>query len=270
MEEEKGSASVSISLKEVLGGITVILLFFVIGPLALLLAWPIQLFASRAPIWDPDRYWDGVKGYAVLFGLLYLFFVLRFGLFTPDGHLDLNLMHLATRLGMEAINVSPLALLRHWTLGLLLAPLCAFELERSSAKTRRYLLRILTSEEQQRLAERKQQAKQRAAERMRLVQRGQHATATKGFLSASPLPEAQKTFVSVHEEGTSGQRTVEEQRRSIWLQEQAAHKARQTPLSEPTLPSAALPTAFQTPPSPKPNAKKEKQDKGDGSMDDLL
>jgi hypothetical protein len=69
--------------------IAVVVSLLVVGPIALVPAWFVRRFAARAPVWDPDRYWDAVRGCAVVGSAIYAVLAMRVLLFIGT-HLDLS------------------------------------------------------------------------------------------------------------------------------------------------------------------------------------
>jgi hypothetical protein len=146
--------------------IAVVVSLLVVGPIALVPAWFVRRFAARAPVWDPDRYWDAVRGCAVVGSAIYAVLAMRVLLFIGT-HLDLSLAHLVQRAVMIAFDFSGPALLVRWSAGLLLTAVFALELERSAPRTDRSPIRMLTEAEKQVLAAREAERKRQEQERQR-------------------------------------------------------------------------------------------------------
>ena len=260
--------------------ILLFIIFFIIGPVTVFLAVFLQRGISRASSpWDADRYWEGVKGYAVAGILVYAILVASLALGGSIHQPDLSLAHMAYRLLIEGLDLSTLALLSKWTAGLLFLPALALLQERTAPRTDRSLLRILTPDEQHTLDTRKAEEKrqmeitqaQTNAKQKTVPQAVTRTTKTKAPLPRTtereepdtPLNPAKldkRTFWQrVPDDAPMKQIAREEQTRNQSTSDQA--QKREIPRS-PSEPARG--------PSVTPKSKPQKQDKGDGSMDELL
>jgi len=240
--------------------IVLFLIIFIIGPIVVGFSVLLQRFAlCRVPPWDPDRYWDSIKGYAFVAIAVYAILVLRIALFGPGGQLDLGVTHMACRLLMEGLDLASPALLFKWAAGLLLLPALDLLQERSSPRTDRTLYRILTPNERQTLAEREQ--KEVHPEATGNAEPGITRKAPARRPTAKRLPEGpinppqQGNPVQreqLPDDANSRQPAHEEQERNQFLKDEAQKMNLLPP----------------TPATPKP--RQPKVDKGDGSMDELL
>lgn len=243
-----------------------LLVLLVAGPTVLLPAYLLRAFASNVPVWDPDRRWDGVRGYAAVGGLIYAYLV-TLELLVVGGHLDLALAHIALRSLQAAFDFSWPALAQHWAAGLLLSPAFALSLERTQPHTDRVPFRVLSQAEKQILQDRATERKRQEEERQRLEaaeQQRQRAVAEaerkrQQAATAQRTNRVKETRATTQASGPANASTAnlptEEHARNQFLADQANARGITSPANVP-------------PPPPKP--KRVKRDKGDGSMDDLL
>jgi hypothetical protein len=264
--------------------ILLFIIFFILGPVTVFLAVFLQRGLSRVSSpWDADRYWEGVKGYAVAGILVYAILVASLALFGPLHQMDLSLAPMAYRLLIEGLDLSTLALLSKWTAGLLFLPALALLQERTAPRTDRSLLRILTPAEQQLLSERETEKKRQAEIRKEAAQAQTDADqktvplARPRIMKTSPAkqhvatPEEPDTpldptkldkrtfWERVPDDAPMKQLAREEQERNQFIRDQAQKMGIPRSKSEPS-----------RGPSVTPKPKPQKQDKGDGSMDELL
>jgi hypothetical protein len=264
---EKGGASMRKEPPQWVNIIVIPLLlftiFFIIGPATILLAVLLQRFVlSQAPPWDPDRYWDGAKGYAFTGILIYIVLIVYMTIW--NSQLDLELLHIVQRLTLEGLNLEAPALLHKWTAGLLLLPALSLLQERTQPRTDRSLFRILTPTEQETRTSREAKRQHQAAANEPLAQQkaipeDRKISSTKRDAETKEEPDTpldptqldKRTFWErVPDNAPMKQMAREEQERNQWLRDEAQRMG-----SPPTVPK-----------KPKP----QKQDKGDGSMDELL
>lgn len=209
-----------------IAAIMLIFVTLIIGPLSVLLAVLLQRGIARiAPPWDPDRYWESMRGYTFAGILIYLILVVRFVLLnTPP---DQMLSQLLT----AGLDGSVPALFHKWTAGLLFLPALCLLQERTQPRTDRYLHRMLTSDEQETL---------KAKIKTKTIPQQEED---------SPLDPAKldkrTECPRVPDDAPMKQMAREEQERNQFLKDEARRMS-------------------------KPKPKKPKQDKGDGSMDELL
>jgi hypothetical protein len=237
--------------------------FFIIGPVTVFLAVLLQRFIlSQAAPWDPDRYWDGAKGYALTGILIYMVLITHIAIW--NNQLDLEPLHIIQRLTLEGLSLETPALLHKWTAGLLLLPALSLIQERTQPRTDRSLFRILTPTEQETLTERKAKRQRQAAAKQQIVQtpEDRKTLSTKRNVETKEEPDTpldpakldKRTFWErVPDNAPIKQMAREEQERNQFLRDEAQRMGI----------SGSLPT---TPKKPK----QQKQDKGDGSMDELL
>ena len=263
-----------------LAGALFLLSVMIFGPFGLLAAWLVQRFASTAPVWDPDRYWDGIRGYAIVGSLIYASLAGRVLLFASS-HLDLTFSHIGQRVLLATFDAPFPVLLQHWVATLLLTPVLALLLEQQVSRTHRYPLRILTPTEKQLLAEREVERQRQEQERQRRAEaekqrqaaaqeneRKRQAASREAAVRRAAVSDTTTPSPAARQPGTpsstsSAPALSAEEARQQFLSEQAAAIHKHTPAAPQPSPQPASPTE-----QPKP--KREKPDKGDGSMEDLI
>ena len=265
-------------------GAFIVIIIFIIGPATVLLAVLLQrLLARIAPPWDADRHWEGVKGYAVAGILVYAILVASLALGGSLHQLDLSLAPMTYRLLIEGLDLSTLALLSKWTAGLLFLPALALLQERTAPRTDRSLLRILTPDEQHTLDTRKAEEK-RQMETTREI--GQEQTNAKQKTVPQAVTRTTKTKAhsprtTEREEPDTPLNPAKLDKRTFWQRVPDDAPMKQIAREEQThnqstsdqAQKMGIPRSPSEPargPSVTPKPKPQKQDKGDGSMDELL
>lgn len=225
-------------LNIIIAPVLIFVIIFITGPVTILLAVLLQRTISRqSPPWDPDRYWDGIKGYAFVGALIYIALIIH--LVTWNNQLG--------QVIQEGLALDIPALFSKWAAGLLLLPAITLLQEQTQPRTDRALMRIITPAEQQILT--KRETKRQAS-----TKQLQKQTPTKQIeVRDTPLDPAKldkRTFWErVPDDAPMKQIAREEQARNQFLKDEAQRMGHQ--------PSA-------------PTSAPKKQDKGDGSMDELL
>ena len=214
------------------------IIFFIVGPIAVFLAVLLQRFVlCQAPPWDPDRYWDSTKGYALVGALIYIALIIA----TWNNQWDLHYM--LERVIQEGLTLDIPALLYKWAAGLLLLPALALLQEHTQPRTDRALMRIITPAEQQILTKRDTKRQTRKATKQ-IEAREEPDT------PLDPTKLDKRTFWErIPDDAPVKQIAREEQARNQFPKDEAQTMGHHPPAT------------------PK---KQEKQDKGDGSMDELL
>ena len=260
------------------------IIFFIIGPVTVFLAVFLQRGISRVSSpWDETRYWEGAKGYAVAGILVYAILVARVTLFNSLHQLDLSLAPMAYRLLIEGLDLSTLALLSKWTAGLLFLPALALLQERTAPRTDRSLLRILTPDEQHTLDTRKAEEK-RQMETTREIAQAQTNAKQKTVphaVTRTTKTKAHSPRTTEREEPDTPLNPAKLDKRTFWQRVPNDAPMKQIAREEQThnqstsdqAQKMGIPRSPSEPargPSVTPKPKPQKQDKGDGSMDELL